>query len=267
MQSIRHIIALLALGTVSLSSTAHAVTILNDNFSKAADWAYLPSWAKGDIRFKAEGITFLLNGDKPFQIHTLRYIGPGYFRSNPEAHQSFNWFGNPGPITYSFTLASIPSYSTAPNKPGYTISLVLVCNDPTPYSDPAAKAPTALVLKIEDVGPRPAVNNQNQFVAQIAFKVDSPNKAVTQDQRILRFSNDQPNIMPTPTGTWSFTIDGDEIWITNCLGERSDRAKLPSDLVRAHAADNASLYLTVSNGYQPPGPVTISRVNVAPVTR
>ncbi len=267
MYTIRNLVPLFTIGAASIVSTAEAVTTLNDNFTNPADWAYLPGWAKGDAKFDTAGVTFLLQGDKPFQIHALRYIGPGFFRANPEGFQSFNWFGHQGPITYSFTLADLPNYSTTENKPGYTISLVLVCNDATAYSDPATKAPTALVLKVEDVGPRPVVNNQNQFVAQIGFKVNSPNSAVGQDQRILRFSNDLPDMMPTPIGTWSFTIDGDEIWITNCLGQRSERAKLPSDLVLKHAADSASLYLTITNGFQPPGAVTISRVTVAPGAR
>jgi hypothetical protein len=267
MHATRRLIAVLAFTTAGLTTPAQAVTTLNDTFTNPADWSYLPGWAKGDVNFDQEGATILLTGDKPFQNHTLRYTGPGFFRSNPDGHQSFNWFGHQGPITYSVTLADIPGYSTTANKPGYTVSLVLVCNDSTPYSDPANKAATVLVLRIEDVGPRPVVNNQNQFVAQILFKVNTPNAAAAQAHRIVRFSNDQPDVMPTPMGTWSFTIDGNEIWITNCLGQRSERATLPSDLVLAHAADNASLYLTVTNGFLPPGPVAISRVNVAPGAR
>lgn len=267
MHATRRLFPILILAAAALASTSKAVTTLNDNFTNQADWTYLPGWAKADISFDGTGVAFVLPGDKPFQIHTLQYVGPGFFRANPDGYQAFNWFGHQGPVTYSFTLADVPSYSTTENKPGYTISLVLVCNDSTAYSDPATKAPTVLVLKVEDVGPRPVVNNQNQFVAQVLFKVNAPGKPANQEHRILRFSNDLPNLMPSPVGTWSFTIDGDEIWITNSLGQRSDRAKLPSDLVLAHAADSAVLYITITNGFQPPGPVTISRVNVAPVAR
>lgn len=260
------LLCLLALAAASLTTTSQAVTTLNDTFTNPADWSYLPGWAKGEVSFGPGGLTIGLNGESQYQLHTVRYVGPGYFRTNAEAAQSFNWFGSQGPITYSFTLADLPGLSTGSNKNGYTVCLVLTCNESTALNDPT-KAATTLILRVEDVGPRPVVNNQNQFVAQILFKVNAPDKSPTQDQRILRFANEQPDIMPTPIGTWSFTIDGEDIWITNNLGQRSERAKLPPDLVLAHAADSASLYLTVSNGTLAPGPVTISRVAVAPTAR
>jgi hypothetical protein len=262
MQSTNRLLALLALATAGLPISASAVTTLNDTLAASSDWRYISGWAKGGASFGASGLTMNFAPDALYQTQVVRYVGPGYYRTNEEAQDSFNWFGHQGPVTYSFTLADFSALSTKTGTVGFSAGLALVCNDTTPYGEPVSKAATVIWFSIEDVGPRPQLDGQNQFIAKLSFKINRPASRATDQDRLIRFANEKKDILPVPYGTWSMTIDGENIWITNPLGQRSEVAKLPNDLVLAHAAYTANLYLFASNNGLPPGPVSISRVTV-----
>jgi hypothetical protein len=251
-----------------LSINSWAAPSLIDKFTNASDWRQMPGWSKGTVAFGMDGLSITPTANASFQAYTLRYVGTGYRRMDSSTPHSLDWYGHPGPLTYSLTIGKVPALMDQPNKVGYTVILALVCNDDTPHNDPGRKPATVLMLKVEDVGPRPAVNGQNQFVSQLMFKAAEPDKPITQDHRLVRMANEQPDVMKDHSGTWSFTIYKGEAWMTNPLGERSQPITLPADLIAAHANNTASLYLTITNGQiQQSGTLVISEVSVSSASR
>ena len=263
-----YILRSVALLTLALIPTARAVTSLNDSFAIPSDWKYLKTWAAGEATFGPSGLTLRYLTDAAYQSHGVRYVGPGYYRTNAEAQHAFNWFGHQGPITFAVTVADFPPLSAKSGELGYGFTLALVCNDTTEYDDPIKKPATVLSLRVEDVGPRSSIKGQNMFIAQLFFKVDSPRTATPPTARLIRLANESPDVLSSPVGTWSFTIEGNTVYIVNPLGEHSPAVELPEALVLAHAADSANLYLVVGNNQQPGNRgITFSRITVTPTAR
>lgn len=257
---------------LALAPALRASTLLDDNFSRLSHWRFFPQGSAARVATHGlGGATLTIPADvAPYQLATLAYIGPGLRPGGTDVHTAFFWSTYHGPVTYSFSIDQPPALSGETGL-GYEFLLVLSLGETVSYPRPQIQPAHALLLRVAEVGAREEFNGGSHLVAELFFKSAKPNGQVSYHQdadKVIALTNREDRALKSLQGTWSFTIHGDQVYLTNPRGTRSATATLPAERVALITNPRATLHMVVGNNTRTDGAtMRIGHVSVLPGMR